>query len=277
MATSRLRQDNNTTIIEGSNGDDGYYSSGDEAIRKRKRKKKKKKSIKDDNYENNIADDTRRSAIFNSFIPPSMLQSHGGTRKSFTATSTISKDSGDTTEDIVDPNDDIPTRQWNPASLVTAAQSRLSDGIIDTNGFYNNIKVHTTDSTVGKIVQTLVKGGGRRIDNDQRIIDNDFNLHTIGTTSQTKKLERSYAKLAKMDSVVWADEESVLTNLNNDGDTTTKIIVDEDDRVINLVELNESHEEYCRNENHVKRLTTLRAYYMCSISCVFGHMSWSIS
>lgn len=116
MATSRLRQDNNTTIIEGSNGDDGYYSSGDEAIRKRKRKKKKKKKSKKDDSYADIADDTRRSAIFNSFIPPSMMQSHEGTRKSFTATSTISKDSEDTTDDIVDPNDDIPTRQWNPAA-----------------------------------------------------------------------------------------------------------------------------------------------------------------
>ena len=279
MASSRLRQDNTTNTIN-DGGDEGYYSSGDEAIRKRKKKKKKKKeSIKDDSYEH-IADANRRSAIFNSFIPPSMMQSHGGMRKSFTTTtSTISKDyygddnDGETAYDITDPNDDLPTSRWNPASLVIAAQSRLSDGKIDTNGFYNNIiKERTTDLSVGKIVQTLVNGGVRRKD-DQRKIDNDFNLHTIGTTiSQTKK-ERSHAKLAKMESVIWADEESVLTNLNNDGNTI-KVVDDEKDDIIHLAELNESHEEYRRNENHVMRLIWQRdrrrlGLIICAVSVVF--------
>ncbi|KAL3800602.1 hypothetical protein ACHAW5_001070 [Stephanodiscus triporus] len=197
MASNRLRQDN---FVIG-----GDESSGDEAVRPKKKKKKKSKKEKrkgqmtfEDDEEN--ADASRRSAVFKSFIPPSMMISHGGVRKSFK--SAITKDDlaaigyGDTVKETdIDPNDDLPI-YWNPAALVTASQSRLSDGRIDKHGFYTNMKVRA-GSAYGK-VQTLVKG-------NQDQIDNNFNLHSIG-----KSQKKTYTPLGKLDdSIVWGDDETV--------------------------------------------------------------------
>ena len=173
----------------------------------RPKKKKKKKSKKERRKgqmtfedEEEDADSSRRSAVFKSFIPPSMMISHGGVRKSFK--SAITKDDlaaigyGDAAKETdIDPNDDLPT-YWNPAALVTASQSRLSDGRIDKHGFYTNMKVRA-GSAYGK-VQTLVKG-------NQDQIDNNFNLHSIG-----KSQKKTYTSLGKLDdSIVWGDDETV--------------------------------------------------------------------
>jgi hypothetical protein len=271
------------------------------AVRTKKRKKKKskkdkrksQKSLKDEQED---ADASRRSAVFKSFIPPSMMISHGGARKSFT--SAITKDDlaaigyGDVTREIdLDPNDDLPTftsgksNLWNPAALVNAAKSRLSDGRIDKHGFYNNIKGHA-DSAYGK-VQTLVKGKQDRF-------ENDFNLHTIG-----KSRKKTYSPhLQRCDSIVWADDRitghgaddagadhkggGVGANREADWIELVDTRADRHSEGITMVddcsfELNEANATFLMNEKRIKKLMwqrDRRRLGLCLIASVAIFCIW---
>mmetsp|Transcript_20496 Transcript_20496/g.38674 ORF Transcript_20496/g.38674 Transcript_20496/m.38674 type:complete len:931 (-) Transcript_20496:1534-4326(-) len=166
MASSRLRQDNSP--MQSTPG--SHDSSGDEAVRKKKSKKKKRKSRKekrqkqhqsedDDDDEEEI--DVRRGSLFgirNPFTPTSLerdLSSRGG--------SSYRNDEMD-----IDPNDDLPSR-WNPASLVTAAQSKAPNGKTDKQGFYRNWMGRDSASGRG---------------NDDEQMPENFNLQSIGKPKQ---------------------------------------------------------------------------------------------
>jgi hypothetical protein len=268
------------------------------AVRPTKKKKKKSKKEKRNSQrtfkdEQEDADASRRSAVFKSFIPPSMMISHGGARKSFT--SSITKDDlaaigyGDVTRETgLDPNDDLPTfasgksNLWNPASLVNAAKSKLSDGKIDKHGFYKNMKGHA-DSAYGK-VETLLKG-------KQDQINNDFNLHTIGKSR--------YSHLQKCDSIVWADDgmtgrETGDAVADHEGggvgadheadwieladaraDSHCDDITMEDD--CSFAQLNETNATYLMNEKLIKKLMwqrDRRRLGLCSIAAVAIFCIW---
>ena len=87
-----------------------------------------------------------------------MMMSHGGARKSFS--SSINKNDLAAIGYDIDPNDDVPnlasgkSDPWNPAALVSAAKSKLSDGRIDKHGFYTNVK--GINSTATSIFTTSV-------------------------------------------------------------------------------------------------------------------------
>mmetsp|Transcript_6735 Transcript_6735/g.15325 ORF Transcript_6735/g.15325 Transcript_6735/m.15325 type:complete len:868 (-) Transcript_6735:193-2796(-) len=227
-------------------------------VKKKKKKKKSKKdrrktqAIKSEDEQEGSADGARRSAFFQSLFPPSMMESHGGIKKPFT--SSINEDDlaaigyNDVyNEKDFDPNDDVPasgrSSVWNPAALVTAAQSKLSDGRIDKDGFYRNMKGRA-DSAYGQ-VQTLVKG-------KQGEIPNDFNLQSIG-----KSRKKRYEPLQRCDSIVWGDE-SVLTK--DESETDREVGGKEADQGIEMVddcsfsELNEASKNYLVNERLVERL-----------------------
>lgn len=174
MASSRLRQQQEGSVW--SSVDSGEVSSEDEdelhcsvnshlAVRKKKKKKKKskKKEKRKNQSKGSSGDDeedvevTRRSSVFQTLFPSSMMVSHGA-NKGFRRTSITEEDLAKIGYDV-DPNEDLPTR-WDPASLVTAAQSKISHGKIDKNGFYNNVKGRA-GTAYGK-VQTLVKGSTLR-------------------------------------------------------------------------------------------------------------------
>ncbi|KAL3811569.1 hypothetical protein ACHAXA_006854 [Cyclostephanos tholiformis] len=297
MASNRLRRDCSFVI----GGDD---SSGDEAVRPKKNKKKKSKkdkrksqSAREEIAEND--DSARRSAVFKTFIPPSTMMSHSGARKTFT--SSMTKDDlatigyGDhVAEEVdIDPNDDLPTFTsgksdvWNPASLVTAAKSKLSDGRIDKHGFYTNMKSHA-DSAYGK-VHDLVKGKSDRI-------DGDFNLHSIG-----KSKKKSYALLRKQDTIVWGDESVTdreggvatadhegggkgthheagwieLVDTKPDGGSDGITMVDD----CSFSDLNEAHANYLMNEKLTKKLMwqrDKRRLGYCSIAAAVLFCIWLV-
>lgn len=268
------------------------------AVRPKKKKKKKPKKEKRNSQgtlknEHEDADASRRSAVFKSFIPPSMMISHGGARKSFS--SAITKDDlaairyGDVTRETdLDPNDDLPaftsgkSDLWNPASLVNAAKSRLSDGRIDKHGFYKNVKGHA-DSAYGK-VQTVLKG-------KQDQIDNDFNLQTIGKSR--------YSHLQRCDTIDWADD-SVIDRETGDagaGHEGGGVGADREADWIELADaradrhsdgipmvddcsfadLNETNVAYLMNEKLIKKLMwqrDRRRLGICSIAAVAIFCIW---
>jgi len=245
MASSRLRQDSSVHEWD--------MSSGDEAVRKKKKKKKKSKKEKRKKQYNKSEDDeedvdrTRRSAVFQSLFPPSMMK-RGSIRKTFTSTFSekdlvTGGNNGVGNESDIDPNDDLPTR-WNPASLVTAAQSKLPHGKIDRQGFYKNMKGHT-DTAYGK-VQTLVKG-------KQDEIPNDFNLQSIGKPLKKKK----YEPLHRDDSIVWGDE-SIISSSMPDREVGS-VEADRESVGIEMVddssysELNEASKNYLMNGRNVEK------------------------
>jgi hypothetical protein len=267
-------------------------------VRPKKKKKKKSKKDKRDSSrrareeERENDDSARRSAVFKTLIPPSMMMSHGGAKKSFS--SSINKDDLAAIGYEIDPNDDLPTftsgmsDPWNPAALVTAAQSKLSDGRIDKHGFYTNIKVHA-DSAYGK-VHTLMKGKSHQI-------DSNFNLHSIG-----KSKKKPYAQLQKQDSIVWGDEsvtdrdvappradhEGNDTDMHNKSDWIELVDAKADGGSDGLTgitmvddcsfsELNEANEHYLMNEKLIRKLMwqrDRRRLGLCSIAMVVLFCIW---
>ena len=259
MAENRLRQSDSSTVgaapiteqEERHKSDEcvlemesnRYYnsdSSGELAVRKKKKKKKKSKH-----------------------------KHHNGGR-SHTSSSKISSIDGDYEEHEFDPNDDLPTApgnrlMWNPAALVTAAQSKLSDSKIDKNGFYNNMK-----DRADSIRQTLVNGR-------QEEIPTDYNLHNIGKSENNRKSKKKqhkkkkkYASLQGMDSVDWGDDSGIFTMFKDDSGTDRKAErkkpyrdnIDEEDDGVEMIReddcsysgLNEANANYLVNEKLVQKL-----------------------
>ncbi len=272
------------------------------AVRPKKNKKKKSKKDKrgsrrarEEERENDNS--ARRSAVFKTFIPPSMMMSHGGARKSFS--SSINKNDLAAIGYDIDPNDDVPnlasgkSDPWNPAALVSAAKSKLSDGRIDKHGFYTNVKGHA-DSAYGK-VQILMRGKS-----DQ--FDSNFNLHNIGRS----KKKKPYAQLQKQDSIVWGDEsvtdhDVVPLRAHHDGDDghegddgagmhnkavcieLVKAKADGGSDGMTMMddcsfsELNEANEHYLMNEKLIKKLMwqrDRRRLGFCSIAMVVVVCLW---
>jgi len=234
MATSRLREGSAFFEI----GDED--SSGDEAVRKKKKKRKSKskkkgrrssmsksksksKSFSDDEPED--VEGRRRSAVFQSFLPNSMIER--GRKEKFKSTfsakdliggkggSKNNSDNNNNEDDMMDPNDDLPTR-WNPASLVTAAQSKLPGGKTDSRGYYKNDR-RALDSAYDRVSNRVTAMlSPQNSPNKEQQMSSDFNLQSIGKSlsdSTGKKQQSSSShrkKLKKHDSIVWGDE-SVLS------------------------------------------------------------------
>ena len=208
------------------NSQGGYLddndSSGDEAVRKRKKKKKhSKKNHKKDKrrskssspkHDDDDVSGIRRSAVFKQLYPPGMMEHHirgERHRPSFSKKDLdmqIGKNKGNQQqyeEDDYnfDPNEDLPTTTgtttpslWNPAALVTAAQSKLSDSKIDKHGFYDNMK-----STVQSMVQPK---------NKPDEMPNNFNLQSIANQppiKEKKQKKSKYKTLTRCDSIDWGD------------------------------------------------------------------------
>lgn len=228
---------------------------------KKKKKKSKKEKRKSKNQSREESDDeeedasgVRRSAVFNSFFPQSMLASGRGIKKPFTSTineadlAAIGYADASPNENDFDPNDDLPTTSgrasmWSPASLVNAAQSKLSDAKTDRNGFYDNMKSK---------VQTMAKGKPDEM-------PNDFNLHNIAKSRKKKK----YVPLQRHDSVVWGDESSVLSTSGADHEVGRGREEEaDDDQGIEMVDdysysdscLHEANTNYLINEKRVEKM-----------------------
>lgn len=278
MASSRLRQDslghkNELEMVS--------RGSSDEAVIKRKkskrRKKKSKKGKRKNKHLNNKSEDeqedvdgARRSAVFRSLFPVSMME-RGSLRTKYTSSFSekdlaagVSGDDNDSDdENDVDPNDDLPTTrrrsgQWNPAALVTAAQSKMSDGRIDKRGFYRSM-MGRADSAYETVQIIVTKKDGD--------IPNDFNLQSIG------KSRKKYEKLQKCDSIVWGDE-SVLSASTaggkKDEEEEEEAPENEETEMVDdcvYSELNEASENYLVNEQLVKRLMWQRDRRRLSIIC----------
>jgi len=232
-------------------------------------------------------DGKRRSAVFTSLFPTDKLVHHS-IKKPFETSinaddlkkigykddpnETLSgyrDEYADKDYDFDDPNDDLPhspgrgrttggrpskLSSWNPANLVTAAQSKLSDSKVDSNGFYSNIKV-------------LMSGGTH-----EEEIPVDYNLHNIGKPDSNKKKKRKKKEYTnanewRRSSIDWGDEGgSVLTGLSDlrrSKESTT--YHDKVEDYIGDVEmeanddcsfddLNEINETYIMNEKLVQRL-----------------------
>ena len=160
--------------------------------KKDKRKSRRKASEVEQQYESDIP---HRSTIFPSLSPPSMSKSRPDINL---ATDEYYGDGVIDNEN--DPNGDIPSftkaksRQWNPASLVTAAHANDK---VDRNGFYKNMKEHA-GLAYGR-VQSLKSGR-------QNVIGNEYNLKNIG-----KSRDMTYQPAPRSRNIVWGDE-SILTN-----------------------------------------------------------------
>ena len=232
-------------------------------------------------------DGKRRSAVFTSLFPTDKLVHHS-IKKPFETSINADdlkkigyKDDpnetlagyrdqyADKDYDFDDLNDDLPhspgrgrttggrpskLSSWNPANLVTAAQSKLSDSKVDSNGFYSNIKV-------------LMSGGTH----EEEEIPADYNLHNIGKPDRKKKKknkkEYTNANEWRRSSIDWGDEGgSVLTGLSDlrrskestayhdkvedyIGDVEMEAIDD-----CSFDDLNEINETYIMNEKLVQRL-----------------------
>lgn len=246
------------------------------AVRKKKKKKKSKSKkekrrshrAKGEGADGDVdVEGGRRSAVFQSLFPPSMMVSHKGINKKPFETS-ISRDdlakigykddeepsligyshSDEKVEggNDIDPNDDLPpsgASRWNPAALVTAAQSKLSHGKIDQQGFYTNVKGRA--GSAKERVQSLVRKG-------QDKMPNDFNLQSIGKSRKKKK--KKYASLNRCDSIDWGDEGSALSQyVSDDGVQASK-----ENGGIEMhnysYEVNEANQNYIMSEGRVRRL-----------------------
>ena len=136
-------------------------------------------------------------------------------------------------DDMADPNDETPgfTGSWNPASLVTAAQSKQS-GRTDSQGYYRQVRGNratVTSTTTGRF-----RGLFSNIAKEEMPID--YNLQSIGRSDSTlsrntkPKKQKQKRGLARDDSIVWGDESTMLgidqsdreeedaTNDQDDGD-----------------------------------------------------------
>ena len=306
MAENRLRQSDSSAVgvleeEERHKSDEcvlemesnRYYnsdSSGELAVRKKKKKKKKSKhkhhnggrshtsssklsSVDGDDDEEESG---RRSVVFQSLFPASKLVAHSNKKPFETSINAndlaaIGYNSKNKNEEEFDPNEDLPTTpgsrsMWNPAALVTAAQSKSSDSKIDKNGFYNIVK-----DRADSIRQTLVNGR-------QEDMPTDYNLHNIGKSESNKrskkkqhKKKKKYSSLQRMDSVDWGDDSGIFTMFKDDSGTDRKAErkkpyrdnnIDEEDDGVKMIReddcsysgLNEANANYLVNEELVQKL-----------------------
>ena len=205
--------------------------------KKDKRKSRRKASEVEQQYESDIP---HRSTIFPSLSPPSMSKSRPDINL---ATGEYYGDG--VIDNEIDPNDDIPSftkaksRQWNPASLVTAAHANDK---VYRNGFYKNMKEHA-GLAYGR-VQSLKSGR-------QNVIGNEYNLKNIG-----KARDMTYQPAPRSRNIVWGDE-SILTNDAStvgpgSGEKATRR-TDEGDEDSSS-DLKQSMEHYLENEQRVQKL-----------------------
>ncbi|KAL7546889.1 hypothetical protein ACHAWF_010218 [Thalassiosira exigua] len=250
-ASQRLSQDVSVSEIE-------EVSSGDEAVRKKKKKKKKSKKKEKRKRQSNKSGDEddedgrRRSAVFTSLFPASMVE-RGSTWtkvKSTFSEKDLIGGKGSDSDDGEDPNDDLPTSGrsdlWNPAALVTAAKSKAPNGKIDQNGFYRSVKGRA-DTAYEKVHNLVAKKDS---------IPDNFNLKSIGKSDKKTK-----PALQRHASIVWGDESerdgSVLNGLNPKDGTTT---ADTESGGVEMVgecsysELDEAGENYLASQKAVEKL-----------------------
>ena len=122
---------------------------------------------------------------------------------------------------------------WNPASLVTAAQSKLSGSKVDSHGQYHNSNrrrsSNNNDATsLYDRVRNIITGSNANQEQRNGDMPTDFNLHNIGKSdsnisdnnrrnnsssssnsnnnSKQRKKKKKYASLTRHDSIDWGDE-----------------------------------------------------------------------